>query len=93
MIYLDNSATTRPFDRVVQKMAQSMGEGFFNPSSLYAQALLASDEIKRAKGLISAFAACRSRATRPIWPQWMHPAWCAWTSWWTMWGRTRPWCR
>lgn len=54
MIYLDNSATTRPFDRVVQKMAQSMGEGFFNPSSLYAQALLASDEIKRAKGLISA---------------------------------------
>ena len=54
MIYLDNSATTRPFDRVVQKMAQSMEEGFFNPSSLYAQALLASDEIKRAKGLISA---------------------------------------
>lgn len=54
MIYLDNSATTRPFDRVVQRMAQSMGEGFFNPSSLYAQALLASDEIKRAKGLISA---------------------------------------
>lgn len=142
MIYLDNSATTRPFDRVVQKMAQSMGEGFFNPSSLYAQALLASDEIKRAKGLISAalggvdrvvltgggteadnlailgladglrgrkagfittsvehrrcwnaFAACRSRAMRPIWPPWMHPAWCAWTNWWTMWGRTQPWYR
>ncbi len=37
--YLDNSATTRPDDRVIEKMAACMREGYFNPSSVYAPAV------------------------------------------------------
>lgn len=37
--YLDNSATTRPCDSVIEAMAKCMREGFYNPSSLYAPAL------------------------------------------------------
>lgn len=37
--YLDNSATTRPSDGVIDAMARCMREGFYNPSSLYAPAL------------------------------------------------------
>ena len=36
---LDNSATTRPTDSVIEAMARCMREGFYNPSSLYAPAL------------------------------------------------------
>ena len=39
--YLDNSATTRPRQPVIDKMTQAMREGFFNPSSLYAPAMAA----------------------------------------------------
>jgi cysteine desulfurase len=39
--YLDNSATTRPDDRVIEKMAACMREGYFNPSSVYAPAVSA----------------------------------------------------
>jgi len=39
--YLDNSATTRPTDGVIEAMARCMREGFYNPSSLYAPALSA----------------------------------------------------
>ena len=39
MIYLDNSATTRPFDDTLEAMAHAAREGYFNPSSLYAQAM------------------------------------------------------
>ena len=41
MIYLDNSATTRPFDEVIEAMAACMREEYFNPSSLYAPAMKA----------------------------------------------------
>ena len=37
--YLDNSATTRPTESVIEAMAKCMREGFYNPSSLYAPAL------------------------------------------------------
>lgn len=37
--YLDNSATTRPAEPVIEAMARCMREGFYNPSSLYAPAL------------------------------------------------------
>lgn len=39
MIYLDNSATTRPFDETVAEMVACMQEGFANPSSMYAPGL------------------------------------------------------
>lgn len=41
MIYLDNSATTRPFDEVIDKMSTCMREEYFNPSAVYAPAMLA----------------------------------------------------
>ncbi len=37
--YLDNSATTRPSDGVTAAMMESMRDGYFNPSSLYAPAM------------------------------------------------------
>lgn len=53
--YLDNSATTRPSDGVAAAMMESMRDGYFNPSSLYAPAIEAEkamracrDEIARA---------------------------------------------
>ena len=39
MIYLDNSATTRPFDRVIEAMASAMREDYYNASAAYAPAL------------------------------------------------------
>lgn len=44
--YLDNSATTRPDDRVVDKMAQCMREGYFNPSSVYLPAVNVFREVR-----------------------------------------------
>lgn len=41
MIYLDNSATTRPFDEAIDKMSACMREEYFNPSAVYAPAMLA----------------------------------------------------
>ena len=38
--YLDNSATTRPTDGVIDAMARAMREDFYNPSSLYAPAMI-----------------------------------------------------
>lgn len=35
-VYLDNSATTRPDDRVIAAMKQAMESQYYNPSSLYA---------------------------------------------------------
>ena len=39
LAYLDNSATTRPTDGVIDAMSRCMREGYFNPSSLYAPAI------------------------------------------------------
>ena len=37
LIYLDNAATTRPTEQVIAAVTNSLKEGYFNPSSLYAQ--------------------------------------------------------
>lgn len=52
MIYLDNSATTRPFDSVVEAMAACMREEYFNPSSLYAPAMQAGRIMESARAAI-----------------------------------------
>lgn len=44
--YLDNSATTRPDDRVIEKMTECMREGWFNPSSVYLPAVNAFREVR-----------------------------------------------
>ena len=38
-IYLDNSATTRQYDQVTEKMMEMMREDFGNPSSLHQMGL------------------------------------------------------
>ncbi|MGI6240210.1 MAG: aminotransferase class V-fold PLP-dependent enzyme, partial [Christensenellales bacterium] len=38
-VYLDNCATTRPHDRVIEKMVETMRTGYHNPSALYAPAV------------------------------------------------------
>ena len=54
--YLDNSATTRPTEGVIEAMARCMREGFYNPSSLYAPALNAE----------KAMNACRETLARAV---------------------------
>lgn len=49
MIYLDNSATTRQYDLVTDRMVQYMREDFGNPSSLYAMGITAEKVIKQAR--------------------------------------------
>lgn len=53
-VYLDNSATTRPFEEVAQAMTHSMLDGFYNPSALYAQALHAERAMTDARKAIAA---------------------------------------
>lgn len=52
MIYLDNSATTRPSAAVREAMDKAMDEGFFNPSALYAPALTVKKEMQLCRDLI-----------------------------------------
>ena len=39
MIYLDNSATTRPFPEAVERMTRSMLDTYFNPHAAYSPAV------------------------------------------------------
>lgn len=52
-IYLDNSATTRPYDRVCEKVADVMKNNYGNPSSLHRLGISAEKEIKAAKEIIA----------------------------------------
>ena len=38
-VYLDNSATTKPSEGVIQAVTRALSEGFYNPSSMYAPSL------------------------------------------------------
>ncbi len=56
MIYLDNSATTKPFPEVVALMAKMQEENFGNPSSLHRAGILAERAMSRAREqVLSAF--------------------------------------
>ncbi len=52
--YLDNSATTRPYDQVAEKVAAVMKEQYGNPSSLHRLGIGAEKELKAAKEAIAA---------------------------------------
>lgn len=54
--YLDNSATTRPSDGVIEAMAECMRTGFYNPSSLYGPAMESEQAMRR----------CRERIARAL---------------------------
>ncbi len=49
MIYLDNSATTRPCDAAVEAMTRALTEGWANPSALYGFGIDAARELKSAR--------------------------------------------
>jgi len=51
--YLDNSATTRPSDAVIEAVAAAMRTGFFNPSSPYGPALLAEKQMDACRQIIA----------------------------------------
>ena len=57
--YLDNSATTKPYDKVVEKVAQVMKNEYGNPSSLHRLGISAEKEIKLAKEEIAAAGGAR----------------------------------
>ena len=44
--YLDNSATTRPTEGVIEAMAHCMREGWYNPSSIYGPAVEAFRQVR-----------------------------------------------
>ena len=44
LVYLDNSATTRPYDAVTAAMTEAMKDNFGNPSSLHSLGLQAEKE-------------------------------------------------
>ena len=52
MVYLDNSATTRPFDSVIKAVSENMAENFGNASSLHRMGVNAEKVIKDAKQTI-----------------------------------------
>ena len=49
MIYLDNSATTKPSEGVISAVTGALSEGFYNPSSAYAEALEVEKQMKRCR--------------------------------------------
>lgn len=51
--YLDNSATTRPWDSVIEAMSACMKEGFYNPSSLYAPAMESEKQLDKCRRVIA----------------------------------------
>lgn len=52
-VYLDNSATTKPYDSVVEIVTKTMKEDFGNPSSLYALGVDAEKILKRARSVVA----------------------------------------
>lgn len=45
-VYLDNSATTKPYKKVVDEMVNALTENFYNPSSAYKKAIVVEKKIK-----------------------------------------------
>ena len=54
MIYLDNSATTRPFDGVIDAMDRCMREAYFNASAAYKPAVDVDRELRACRKGIAA---------------------------------------
>lgn len=54
-VYLDNSATTRPRDEVINAMTYMFKNAYGNPSSLHRKGLEAEKEIEKSRNIISRF--------------------------------------
>ena len=55
MIYLDNNATTKVDDKVLEEMLPYLKEEYANPSSMYTFATKAANAVKEARGKIKDF--------------------------------------
>ena len=53
MIYLDNSATTRPFDEVISAMAACMRERYYNASAAYRPAMEVEKDVEACRRAIA----------------------------------------
>ena len=53
MIYLDNSATTRPFDSVIDVMDACMRDTWFNPSAAYKPAVDVDRQMRKTRQVIA----------------------------------------
>lgn len=51
--YLDNAATTKPFDSVKNKMIETLEESYGNPSSLHSKGVEAEQYVKEARKIIA----------------------------------------
>jgi cysteine desulfurase len=59
-IYLDNSATTRPYREVSELVFETMSRSYGNPSSLHKMGVSAFSVLKTARGDISTALKCDS---------------------------------
>ena len=59
MVYLDNSATTKPCEKAVKKALEMMIENFGNPSSLHFCGFNAKKELDNARKTVSTFLSCQ----------------------------------
>lgn len=55
MIYLDNNATTRVPESVVEAMRPYFSEIYYNPSSMYEEAKLSAAALERSRGAVAKF--------------------------------------
>ena len=53
MIYLDNSATTKPCAEAVESMAKALTEGWANPSALYSFGIDAAHQLRNARAALA----------------------------------------
>lgn len=60
MIYLDNSATTKPDGAVADKIYEMLNENFGNPSSFHRAGLNANAEIRNAREIIAKTLSCEA---------------------------------
>jgi len=58
-VYLDNGATTRPRDEVIEEMNYMLKVAYGNPSSLHRMGLVAEKKIVEAREIIADFLAVR----------------------------------
>ena len=54
-IYLDNAATNKPKQEVVEAMMPYLTEQYYNPSSLYSPAVKVKEDIERARKVVGSF--------------------------------------
>lgn len=59
LAYLDNSATTRPYDPVIRLMLECLERDYGNPSSLHRMGMEGEKRITRARKQVSAALGCR----------------------------------